>query len=375
MTAPPAGAPLIAAVNPGSTSTKFAVFQGGDCVLTETVRHSRPELSHFPNVTSQREWRTGLVRQALAGRGVALSGLAAVVGRGGLFKSVAGGVYLVDDALCRDLTPGVQGEHAANLGALIARDLAEEASQLAGRTVPAFVVDPVATDEFEPLARYSGLPELPRRSLTHALNMKAVARRFASTVGRRYEDLNLVVVHVGGGCSVAAHRRGRIVDSTNGYEDGPFTPERSGALPVSALVELAFSGRFPAKEALLRRIQREGGLFAYLGTSNAQEVESRILAGEAAAREVYQAMAYQIAKEIGAQAAVLDCQVDAILLTGGVAHSALLTGWIEARVQRLAPVYTFPGEDELLALAEGAARVLAGEEQAKRYHDAPPPGK
>ncbi|MGE5508986.1 MAG: butyrate kinase [Chitinophagales bacterium] len=369
MTAPAQGAPghRILAINPGSTSTKFGVFRDGAPLHAETIRHSREELGRFPDIPSQRGYRAGLIASALPARGLSLSEVSAVVGRGGLLRPVAGGVYLVDDALCRDLVPGAQGEHAANLGALLARDLAEEASAQAGRPVPAFVVDPVATDEFAPLARYSGLPELPRRSLCHALNMKAVGRRFARSIGRRYDELDLVIVHLGGGCSVAAHRHGRIVDSTNGYEDGPFTPERAGALPASSLVDLAFSGRYPTKEALLRRIQREGGLYAYLGTNDAQEVEERIEAGDPAAHEVYQALAYQTAKEIGGMAAVLGCQLDAILLTGGLAHSSLLTGWIEERVGRLAPVFVFPGEDELLALAEGAARVLCGEEEPKRY--------
>lgn len=358
---------LILAVNPGSTSTKLGLFDGEAPVFQETLRHTREELSPFPSIADQRSFRAQLIRETLERRGIRLADLAAVVGRGGLMRPVSGGVYLVNDAMCRDLDPGFQGEHASNLGAPLARELAREAGASAGREVPAFVVDPVATDEFEPLARYSGLPELPRRSLCHALNMKAVARRFTRTAGRHYDELNLVVVHLGGGHSVAAHRRGRIVDSTNGYEDGPFSPERAGALPASSLVELAFSGRYPTKAELLRRIQRQGGLFAYLGTNDALAVEERLTHGDDTAGEAYAAMAYQVAKDVGAMAMALSGEVDAILLTGGLAHSTLLTGWIAERVRRLAPVHLFPGEDELLALAEGAERVLTGAEQPKTY--------
>ncbi|MDI6870655.1 MAG: butyrate kinase [Bacillota bacterium] len=355
----------ILAINPGATSTKIGVFLGAEPVFQETIRHKPEELAPFSAVADQLQLRTGLVRAALEAHGVALSDLAAVVGRGGLMRPVSGGVYLVDEAMCRDLLPGVQGEHASNLGAPIARQLAQEASRAAGRAVPAFVVDPVATDELEPLARYSGLPELSRRSLLHALNHKAVARRFAAAAGRRYGELDLVVSHLGSGFSTAAHRHGRIVDTVSD-EEGSFSPVRAGGLPTRSLVELATSGRIE-RRALIRRLMREGGLRAYLGTDDAVAVEERIRQGDTAALEVYQAMAYQVAKDIGAMATVLFGKVDAILLTGGLAHSALLTGWIADRVRHLAPVHLFPGEDELLALAEGAERALSGAEEVKTY--------
>lgn len=368
----------ILALNPGATSTKFGVFTaeaGLEPVFQETIRHPPAELSPYPTIADQQQFRAGLVRAALQTRGVALSDLDAVVGRGGLMRPVAGGVYLVNEVMCRDLVPGAQGEHAANLGALLARELAAEAEAEgkkgagrqggAGRRVLALVVDPVAIDEFEPLARYSGLPEVPRRSLLHALNHKAVARRFATTAGRRYEDLDLVVAHLGSGFSTAAHRHGRIIDDVSD-EEGSFSPVRAGGLPSRSLVELATSGQMP-REALIRRMMRDGGLRAYLDTDDALTVEARIAQGDQAARETYQAMAYQVAKDIGAMATVLFGQVDAILLTGGLAHSTLLTGWIVDRVHHLAPVHLFPGEDELLALAEGAERVLSGAEQAQTY--------
>lgn len=355
----------ILAVNPGATSTKLGLFAGAEPLFEVAFRHAAEELAPFIALAAQLPYRAHLIRQELAARGVALGELDAVVGRGGLMRPVPGGVYLVDEAMCRDLLPGVQGEHAANLGAPLARDLAQAASEAAGRPVPAFVVDPVATDEFEPLARYSGLPGLPRRSLCHALNMKAVARRFAASLGRRCEDVDLVVAHLGSGFSTAALRRGRIIDAV-GDEEGAFSPVRSGGLPSRSLVELATAGRITRME-LLHRLMREGGLRAYLGTDDALAVEARIAQGDDEARQVYQAMAYQVAKDIGALATVLCGRLDAILLTGGLARSALLTGWIAERVRHLAPLHFFPDEEELRALAEGAERVLSGAEEVKTY--------
>lgn len=350
----------VLAINPGNTSTKIGVYAGDNLVFTETIRHRPEELAGYPDIYAQKDLRCKVIRQVLEAHREDLSGFGAIAGRGGLLKPMDGGVYLVDERLLADLSPGAQGDHAANLGGIIAFELGRELG------LPAYVVDPVAVDEFEPLARYSGLPELPRRSLSHALNMKAVARRFARERGQSYGAYNLVVVHLGSGISVAAHQRGRIVDSTNANEDGPFSSERAGGVPSFSLVELATSGRYEPK-ALLKRLVREGGLLAYLGTNNAEEVEERIAGGDDKAREVYEALAYQVAKYVGSMAAVLSGEVDAILITGGMAYSALLTGWITGRVKRFAPVYVYPGEDELLALAEGALRVLTGEESPKRY--------
>lgn len=356
---------LILAVNPGATSTKFGLFSGTEPVFQETIRHSPGELAPFPTVFDQFCFRVGLIRERLASRGVTLGELAAIVGRGGLMRPVAGGVYLVNDAMCRDLVPGVQGEHAANLGALIARELAREATSAAGRKVPAYVVDPVATDEFGPLARYSGLPEICRRSLFHALNHKAAARRFAELAGRRYEELDLIVAHLGSGFSTAAHRHGRVIDAV-ADEEGSFSAVRAGGLPTRSLLD-HWAAQGLSRDALTRRLMQEGGLRAYLGTDDALEVEERIGRGDGQASEVYEAMAYQVAKDIGAMSAALSGRVDAILLTGGLARSTLLTGWITERVRHLGPVHLFPGEDELAALAEGAARVLSGAEPPKTY--------
>lgn len=326
----------------------------------EVIRHTTVELEAFPEVVDQLDWREGLVRAALSARGLDPSILAAVVGRGGLVKPLESGTYLVDEAMCADLRRGLQGSHASNLGGLLAWSIG-------GRyNVPAYVVDPPAIDELDPVARISGLPELPRRSLVHALNLKAVARRAARELGKAYAELNLVLAHLGGGISICPQRRGRMVDVNNANESGPLAPERAGTLPACDLVKLAYSGRYSERE-LLQRIAGRGGLMAHLGTNDAREVEARIAQGDAHAELVYRAMAYGIAKEIGAMAAVLCGEVDAVVITGGLAHSELLVGWVTERVRFIAPVLVYPGEEELRSLAAGALRVLRGEERARTY--------
>lgn len=352
----------ILAINPGSTSTKLGLYEDRQALFTETLPHNPAELAGYRTVLEQHAFRKEAVLRFLAGKDTPLSSLAAVVGRGGLTKPLSGGTYLVNQAMLDDLRAAERGEHAANLGPFLASELAQAAGG-----IPAFVVDPVVVDELDDVARLSGLPELPRESKFHALNQKAVARRAAKALGRSYQEVNLVVAHLGGGISIGAHRKGRVVDVNNALDgEGPMSPERSGTLPAGALVHLCFSGRFTEAQ-VRRKITGCGGLMAHLGTTDAQEVEKRIQAGDAHAKLVFQAMAYQVAKGIAALGAVFSGEVDAVVLTGGLANSELLTGWIKERVAFLAPVLIYPGEGELEALALGAWRVLVGEEEAKVY--------
>jgi butyrate kinase len=355
-------------INPGSTSTKVAVYEDEQPVFVETLRHASEEISSFCHILDQRDFRLRTVLDLLQREKISLESLAAVVGRGGLLRPIPSGTYQVSERMVEELqSRNKEREHASNLGALLA-------FEIAGRVgVPAYIVDPVCVDEFDDLARVSGLPEIERRSLSHALNLKAVARRAAEHLGRPYSELNLVVVHLGGGISVTAHRRGRMVDVNQALDGtGPFAPERSGGLPVGDVVRMCFGvapyeGLSLTYEQMFKKLAGRGGLVAHLGTNSAVEVEQRVEAGDDHARLIYEAMAYQIAKEIGAMATVLKGRVDAIVLTGGVAHSELLTGWIRERVAWIAPLLIFPGEDEMLALAQGALRVLRGEEQARAY--------
>jgi len=350
-------------MNPGSTSTKIAVFDDEQPLFTETLRHSADQVGRYDRVFDQYGFRRDLILSFLADRSIPLSSLSAVVGRGGLLRPIPGGVYAVNAAMRRDLEEAPYGEHASNLGAL----LADEIARSAGPGVPAFIVDPVVVDEMEPVARLSGMPGMPRRSIFHALNQKATARRAARDLGRPYEALNLVVVHLGGGVTVGAHRQGRVIDVNNGLDgEGPFSPERAGTLPSLGLVHLSFSWRYTLPE-ISRMLVGKGGLVAHLGTNDAREVEQRIAQGDAQAERIYRAMAYQVGKETGRAAVALAGQVDQIVLTGGLAHSQLLTGWITQQVGWIAPVAVYPGEDEMQALAEGALRVLRGEEVAREY--------
>jgi len=353
----------ILVINPGSTSTKVALFHDDVPVRQETLRYDTAELAPFPHIADQYAFRRDSVLQWLEKNGIAVTSLRAVVGRGGLFRPLASGTYRVNQAMLDDMRDPGPREHASNLGVLIAQEIADRAG------AAAFTVDPVSVDEFDDIARLSGLAEVERQSLSHALNIKAVARRAAADQGRRYAEMNMVVAHLGGGISVTAHRRGRMVDVNNAIDAGPFSPERSGTLPLTDLIEMCYGGRFTKKE-LKKHLVGGGGLVSHLGTNSTIEVEKRIAAGDERARLVSQAMAYQIAKEIGAMATVLHGQVDAIVLTGGVARWQALVEWIGERVASIAPVLVYPGEDEMLALAEGALRVLRGEEEAQHY--APP---
>ena len=355
----------ILTINPGSTSTKVALYEDERPLFAETIHHSAEELAAFPRIADQYAFRRDAVLRLLEKHGVRLDSLDAVVGRGGILGPIPSGTYLVNEQMLEELRHPKEREHASNLGALIADEIAQRAG------VPAFIVDPVSVDEFDDIARISGLPEIERKSLSHALNLKAAARRAARELGKRYDEVNLVVAHLGGGISVSPHRRGRMVDVNQALDGtGPFSPERAGGLPVGDVLRMAYSvppydDKHYTYEEMFRKIAGQGGLVAHLGTNDAREVERRIEEGDEHARLVYEAMAYQIAKEIGAMATVLKGDVDAIVLTGGLARSQMLVNWIVERVAWIAPVKVYPGEDEMLAMAQGALRVLRGEEEPK----------
>ncbi len=348
-------------INPGSTSTKIAVFQDENILFQTTLRHSVEELKDFSKMYDQLDFRKEIILNELKTRNIDITDLDLVVGRGGLLKPIEGGTYEVNELMLEHLKIGYQGEHASNLGGLLAYELTK------GLNIKSYIVDPVVVDELQDMARISGLKEIERISIFHALNQKAIGRRHAKSIGKRYEELNLVVVHLGGGVSVGAHRLGKVVDCANALNgDGPFSPERTGALPVGELVKLCYSGKYSLDE-MKKKLTGNGGLVSYLGTNNVMEVLKRIESGDEYARNIYYAMAYQIGKEIGAMAAVLHGSVDGILLTGGMAHDKLLVGWIWEMVDFISQVYIYPGEDELRALAEGGLRILRGEEEAKSY--------
>ncbi len=349
-------------INPGSTSTKIAVFEDESLVFEKTLRHSNEELSPYHNVADQFEFRKQLILEALQENDIKVESLNAVVGRGGLLMPIEGGTYAVNDRLIEDLKTNVKGEHASNLGGLIARSIADEVN------IPSFIVDPVVVDELDDVARISGHPLFERISIWHALNQKAVARRAAKEkFGKDYNEMNFVVVHLGGGISVGAHKKGRVIDVNNALNgEGPFSPERSGSLPADELVRLCFSGKYTEAE-IKKMIVGKGGITAYLGTNNAKEVSERAQSGDEKAKLIYSAMAYQVAKAVGEYAVVLDGEVDAILITGGIAYDKNFVQMIENKVKFIADVIAYPGEDELLALAQGGLRVLNNTESAKEY--------
>lgn len=348
-------------INPGSTSTKIAIFDNEKPVLETTLRHSNEELAPYKSILEQFEFRKNVILDTLNQNGINITKLSAVVGRGGLLKPMEGGTYKVNGTMLEDLKIAAMGQHASNLGAIIANQIAEQLN------IPAFIVDPVVVDEMHEVARISGMPELPRISIFHALNQKAVARRAAKDLGKAYEELNLIVAHLGGGISVGAHQNGRVIDVNNALDgEGPFSPERTGTLPVGGLMKLCYSGKYTIEE-LKKMVVGKGGLVAYLGTNDGRTVQAMVEGGNKEAELVYKAMAYQVAKEIGACAAVLEGKVDAICITGGLAYDKMLVGWIKERVDFIGDVRVYPGEDEMIALAEGGLRVLRQEEQAKEY--------
>jgi len=352
--------PLILVINPGSTSTKVALFRGRHKLTEETLRHTRDQLARFSGLWDQFDFRLSAVQAFLSRQNLPAFSLQAVVGRGGLLKPVSRGTYEVNPAMIADARQGVQGEHVANLGCAIALEISK---LYGGRPL---VVDPVSVDEFDPLARYSGHPLLPRRSLAHTLNLRAASLWAAEKLELDPQTCNFVVAHLGGGFSIAPIRRGRIIDVNDASSGGPFSPDRTGSLPLQPFIDLVFSGSYD-KAAVKKMVMGEGGLAAYLGTTDAVEIEERIQRGDAKAKEVYQAMAYQIAKEIGAMATVLCGDVAAVVLTGGLVHSSFLIQEISRRVRFIAQVILLPGELEMEAMAEGAWRVLTGQEQALSY--------
>lgn len=351
----------ILAINPGSTSTKIAVFEGDHLIMEKTLRHSSNDISKYETIADQKSFRKEIILESLVEAGINPNDLDAVVGRGGLIAPLEGGTYEVNTKMLEDLKVGIMGQHASNLGGMIAKEIADTA------VIPAYIVDPVVVDELHPLARISGIPEIQRLSIFHALNQKAVARRFAKSEGKSYEDLNLVVAHLGGGISVGAHEKGRVIDTNNALDgDGPFSPERAGGLPVKGFYDLVKSGKLTDQE-IKKRLTGNGGIVAYLGTNDARAVEDMIAKGDEKAKLIYEAMAYQVSKEIGACVAVLACEVDAIIITGGIAYSEMFVSLIKNRISKMAKVVVFPGEDEMIALSEGALRVLNKEEDAKEY--------
>lgn len=354
----------ILVVNPGSTSTKIALFENEKEVFETTLRHSNEELAPYKKVADQFEFRKNLILGALKNEGFELSSIDAIVGRGGLVKPIPSGVYEMNDALVRDLITPPMGEHASNLGGLIAKNLAEQI----GHGARAFIADPVVVDELEDVARISGLPELPRLSIFHALNHKAVARMYAKSVEKRYEDLNLVIAHLGGGVSVAAHKKGRVIDVNNAlYGEGPFSPERVGTLSARQVADLCFSGKYTYDE-IKKLIAGKGGITAHLGTNDTREVRRMAQdEGNTHAQLIADALAYTVSKEIGAMATVLQGKVDAILLTGGIVYGEMTRDYIQKQVRFLAPVVCYPGEDEMSALALNGLSVLEGDVAPKVY--------
>jgi len=345
----------VLAINPGSTSTKVAIFQGNENLLQKDLSHATEELDKFDKITDQFDYRKQIILDWMTDEGYALEDLKAVVGRGGLLKPMPSGTYTVTDVMVEDLKIGIQGEHASNLGGLIARAIAETVD------APAYIVDPVAVDEFEDIARISGMPEIKRKSLLHALNVKAIAHRVAKEKNTTVDQLNMVIAHIGGGISVVPLRKGRMIDANNANEMGPFSPERAGGLPIGDLAKLCFSGKYKSMKELKPHLRGKSGMVAYLGTNDVREALKMIEAGDKKAELVLDAMAYQISKEIGAMATVLKGNIDAVVLTGGVAYADYITSRIKESVGFIAEVIVKPGEDEMLALNEGVLRVENGE--------------
>ncbi|HOY32371.1 MAG TPA: butyrate kinase [Bacteroidales bacterium] len=352
----------ILVINPGSTSTKIAVFKSNELIFTKNIKHPTEEIERFERISDQYEYRKNIIVNELEAENNCLGSIEIIIGRGGLVKPIPSGVYEVNEALKEDLRKGVQGQHASNLGGLIADDLA--------RMIPgakAYIADPVVVDELEDVARISGHPEFKRVSIFHALNQKAIGRMHARAIGKKYEELNLIIVHLGGGISVGAHKKGKVIDVNQTLDgEGPFSPERSGTLPAGDLVRLCFSGKYTQKE-ILKMITGKGGFVAYLGTNSAYEVEQRVNAGDEKAIFIQKAMAYQIAKEIGAMSVVLGSDVDSVVITGGMAYDKTFVNLIKEKVCKISSVDVYPGEDEMRALAMNGLMLLNGEITAMEY--------
>lgn len=348
-------------INPGSTSTKISVFENDKELITETIRHSSDYISQFHKIYDQFDFRKEVIMNTLKEKHIDISKFSAIIARGGNMKPVVGGTYEVNEEMLKDLKIGVMGQHASNLGGCLAHSIASEIG------VKAYVVDPVVVDELEPLARISGTPLIPRKSKDHPLNQRAVARAAAKEMGGEYEDFNFIIGHLGGGISIGTHRKGRMIDVNNALDgDGPMSAERCGGIPFGTLIDLCYSGEY-TKQELRKKLVGGGGLVGYLGTNDGREVGRRIKEGDDYAKLIYEAMAYQISKEIGACSAILKGEVDAILLTGGLAYDSMVMEWIKERVSFIAPVKIFPGEREMEALASGVLRVLHNKEKLQTY--------
>ena len=348
-------------INPGSTSTKIGVFEDETLLFEETLRHSTEEIAQYASIVDQKDFRKQIILDLLSKKEFDINSLQVVVGRGGMLKPIPGGTYAVSDALLEDLKIGVQGQHASNLGGILAREIADSIG------VPSYIVDPVVVDELMPISRYSGVPELPRTSVFHALNQKAVAKRYAKEQGKPYDSLNLVVVHMGGGVSVGANENGRVIDVFNALDgDGAFSPERAGAVPSGALIKMCFSGQYTEKE-IYKKLVGNGGFNAYVGTNDMRDVEKMVNDGDKKADEAREAFIMQVAKDIGSMACVLKGKVDQIIVTGGIAYDKHVVAGLKERAGFIAPFTVYPGEDELLALTQGALRVMNGEEKAMEY--------
>ena len=352
----------ILVINPGSTSTKIGVYEDETQLFEKTLRHPTEEISKYASIVDQKDFRKQVILDVLKENHFDISELDVVVGRGGLLKPIPGGTYTVSDELLHDLYIGKQGQHASNLGGILAREIGDSVN------IPSYIVDPVVVDEMDDVARLSGVPELPRISIFHALNQKAVAKRYAKEQGVPYSSLRLIIAHMGGGVSVDAHAGGRVIDVNNTLDgDGPFSPERSGGVPSGPLVKLCFSGKYTEKE-IYKKICGNGGMNAYMGTNDMRTIEDDAFKnGDEKAKAVVDAFCYQVSKEIGAMSAVLNGKVDQIILTGGIAYGKPITDMIKERVGFISGITIYPGEDELLALAQGALCVLNGEEEAKVY--------
>jgi butyrate kinase len=347
--------------NSGSTSTKVAIYADDKCLFSTTLRHSAEDIAKFKDISEQYGFRKQAILDLLEKQGFDLKNFTAIVARGGTVKAAPGGVYEINAQFVEDANSGRFGKHATNVGCRIAYDLGQEYA------IPALTVDPPTSDELCDEARFSGIPQIWRFSSFHALNQKAICRKLAQDLGKTPEDLDAIVVHLGGGISVGAHQHGRVIDVNNALDgDGPFSPERAGSLPVGDLIDLCFSGKHDRNE-MRKLVSGKGGLVAYLGTTDGQELEKRIAAGDDKARKTIEAMAYQVAKEIGSAACVLSGKVEAIAFTGGLANWSRLVTLIKDRVEFIAPVRLYPGEDEIGSLAAGALRVLRGDEKAKAY--------
>ncbi|XRJ09426.1 butyrate kinase [Bacillus subtilis] len=351
----------ILTINPGSTSTKIGVFHNERSIFEKTLRHNIEELQRFDRIIDQYEFRKNHILETLHEQGINISKFDAVCARGGVLRPIEGGTYVVNDEMIEDLKSGYAGQHASNLGGIIAREIAD------GLNIPSYIVDPVVVDEMSVLAKVSGMPEIERKSIFHALNQKAVARKAAASLGKRYENMKMIITHMGGGITIGVHDRGRVVDVNNGlHGEGPFSPERAGTVPAGDLVDLCFSGEY-TKEEIMKKLVGTGGLLGYLGTNDAVKVEQMIQGGDEKARFIYDAMAYQVAKEIGAASAALKGEVEAIVLTGGLAYGKSFVSAIRSYIDWISDILVYPGENELQSLAQGALRVLQGEEQSKQY--------